>query len=289
MAHPSACKCMGVFTVLSSSISMNYMLALSIEVVIKLRKGTHSYFKLRKVLYHAISVGFAVFLVVLAEIHGDYGSSDIKTCSLAPKSLTESIRLSSFAIDIILMWLLIGYMLGKVGKTYSNVIFNYFLVIFSMTLSVTIVNLLGFSEDFDLKNPTIYSQIALLIGTTTGISIGLSRLANRRLLKQIFWKFGIKKKRISKLTSSSIFEQSDSLVNQNIYNLADLFENLEKKKLMQILAVISMRFSDHSGNSFSLENEAEYDQYEFDEDLFERLSIMYEMPKINESIFLRSL
>ena len=185
MTHPLACKMMGVGTVFSSMISMNYMLALSIEVVIKLRKRTHAYHKLRKTIYHVYSLGLSIFMVILPQVLGDYGSSDIKTCSLASHSISEYLRMIIFGVEIVIMWILIIYMLQKVGKTFSNVILNYFLVIFTMTFSVTIVNILGFASEVNLRDPQYYTQVALIIGATTGISMGISRLSNKRLIKQI--------------------------------------------------------------------------------------------------------
>ena len=263
---------------------MNYMVSLSIEVVVKLKKQTHAYYKLRRILYHVLSVGLALFLVILAEILHDFGTSDIKTCSLAPHSITETTRLVIFGVQTVLMWCLIVYMIKKVGKTYSNVIYNYFLVIFTMTASVSIVNILGFAGEFNLKNPGMYTAVALAVGATTGISMGISRLSNRRLIKHVLWKFGYKARRNIVLKEGSVEESSDSLINKNVYNFGDLFENLSKKTLMQILAVISLRFERHLDSDFRIENEAEYDQYEFDEELFEKMGVMYDMPRIGDSI-----
>ena len=261
---------------------MNYMLSLSIEVIVKLKKQTHTYFKIRRVGYHAFSIGLALFLVVLAASLGDYGSSNMQTCSVVPRTVTANIRLATFAIEIVAMWAMIAYMMKKVGKTYSNVIFNYFLVIFTMSASVTIVNILGFAKDFQADHPHIYTELALVIGSTTGISIGLSRLSNRRLIRHILWKFGIKLKPKKNIYTRTITltELSDSILNENIFNLGDLFENLSKKTLMQILSVIFLRFSEHHRNSYSLENEPEYDQYEFDQELFETLGKIHDLPRI---------
>jgi hypothetical protein len=125
MTHPAACKWLAIFDVFSSALSMNYMLCLSVEVVIRISKKVYPYHRLRKYSYHLFSVGQAGFLLILAEFHQDFGNSDIGTCSLVPTSLTESIRIYTFAAEIVLMWVLIVVMFRKVGKSYSNVMFNY--------------------------------------------------------------------------------------------------------------------------------------------------------------------
>lgn len=282
MTHPAACKWAGVCDILSTSFSMNYMLCLSIEVTIKLYKKTSIHYRLKKYCYHIFSIGQGVFLVVLAELHNDFGSSDIGTCSLVPTSLTESIRIYTFMVETILMWVLVGIMYKKVGKTYSNVIFNYYMVILTMTSSVTVVNVLGYSDKFDKKDQQIYSNIALVVGSTTGISMGLSRLINKRLIKQILWKLGYKW-RFHYRNLNSLQSSYDSFLHGNVYNLGDLFENLHKKYFMQMLSLICLRFTTHEKNCVSIEMEDGYNQFEFDEGLFDDLSLAYELPPIKES------
>lgn len=283
MKHPEACKCMGVCTVFFSSISMNYMLALSIELVFKLRNKVLVHYKLQRVFYHVICIGFALFLVVLAEIRGDYGSSGVETCSLVHNSLTENIRLGSFGVEVIIFWIVLTYMAKKIGNSYSNLLFNYYLVILSMTITVTLVNVIGNVQFLGVKYQHIYGDIALIIGTTTGIWVGLSRLANRRLLKQVLWKLGYKPKNSINVRRSALIEQSDSMLSENIYNFGDLFEDLSKKTIMQLLTVISLRFEKNKYDSFSLESEPEYDEYEFDVKMFEKLGDRIDIANLNQS------
>ena len=238
-----------------------------------------------KIVYHTLCIGLAGFLLVLAEIRGDYGNSQLNTCSLVGTSVSEYVRLGIFAAEIILMWILIFFMRKKVGKTYSNVFFNYFLVIFTMNLSVTIVNLLSFSKYIGLKDHELISSISLAIASSTGLLMGISRLSNKRLIKQILWRVGLKKKKKIVLIENPSINESDSFLSQNIYNLGDLFDNLTKKRLMQILAMVSLRFTSHDNHNFTVENEADYDQFEFDECLFNNLSLHFQMPRIKESIF----
>lgn len=282
MTHPAACKWIAVCDVLSSSFSMNYMLCLSIEVVIKLYDKTDNHYKLKKFVYHFFALGQGVLLVVFAELNNDFGSSDIGTCSLIPTSLTEALRVYSFAVEIILMWILIGAMVKKVGKTYSNVIFNYFMVILTMTFSVTIVNALGYANKFNFKDPQTYSNLALVIGSSTGVSMGLSRLMNKRLIKQVLWKLGYKW-RFRYRNLQSFKSSYDSFLNINIYNLGDLFENLHKKFFMQMLSMICLRFTEHDKRGVSIEFEPGYNQFEFDEGLFDELSSYHDLPRIKES------
>ena len=268
---------------LSTSMSMSYMLCLCIEVVLKLRMQTITHYKFRRIVYHLFSIGFAVFLVVLALCLGEFGSSRIKTCTLAHGSITHHIRLASFAFDIAAMWILMAFIVGKVGKTYSNVIYNYYLVILSVSICVTITNILNNIELFGGNNQEGFADCAGIIAASTGIWIGISRLYNKRLVRHVLWKLGFKHRNTPALEKSEVTIQSDSLLNENIYNLGDLFENLSKKIALQILSVISLRFGNCNDKLFSIENEADYDQYEFDKELFDGVGDLSEMGKINES------
>ena len=283
MSHASACTCMGIFTVFFSSVSMNYMLALGIEVALKLKRQIQAHYRIRKILYHVLCIGFALFLVVLALVRGDYGYSSMKTCSVIGGSATYNIRLASFAGIIVSIWLLAPWIMGKVGKTYSNVIFNYFLVVVFMTLTVTSTNILNSIEYFGVERREIYSEIALVVGCSTGIWMGIARLWNKRLIRQVLWKVGIKHRRTGYLRASGGFRHSDSLLNENIYNFGDLFENISKKSALRILTVVSLRFGNCDEKFFSIENEVDYDQYEFDQEVFEGLGDAYDMERLNES------
>ena len=273
---------MAICDIIASALSMNYMLCLSVEVIVRISKKTNPFHQIRKYSYHIFSIGQAIFLVVLAEANKDFGSSDIGTCSLIPNSLTESIRLYTFAGETFIMWVLIILMIRKVGKTYSNVLFNYFLVVLTMTFSVTVVNILGYADDFKLKNPQIYSNLALAIGSTTGISVGLSRLMNKRLIKEFLWKFGIKL-RFKRKNVESMYSKNDSFLSGNIYNFGDLFENFTKKYFISILAIVCLRFEKHDKSYLVVENEIGFDHYEFDESLFDDMSLNCDMPRIKDS------
>ena len=93
---------MRVLTVFSSGISMNYMTALCIDVVFRLNKRIFPFNRM-KIVYHTLCIGLAGFLLVLAEIRGDYGNSQLNTCSLVGTSVSEYVRLGIFAAEIIVM------------------------------------------------------------------------------------------------------------------------------------------------------------------------------------------
>lgn len=258
------------------------MLALSIEVVIKLKSRTHIHYNLRKKFYHVVCIGHAIAIVLLGEIHKDFNQSSLGTCSLINRSFTESARLIGWIIENIIMLGLIFYMLKKVGKTYSNVIFNYFLMILLMTASVSSTNILQNLSYFGIDSCSDCSELAFAIGCSTGISMGLSRLANKRLLKQIMWKITCKKVVIVK-KNPEVINDEDSFLSDNIYNLGSFFKSITIKSLMQMLAIVSVHFNDKDSKHFTVEYEYEYNQYEYDEILFIYHSEAHGSYKIKES------
>ena len=259
---------------------MNYMLALSIEITFKLYNRAYQYYSLRKYAYHFVSIGFGLFLVILGIFNKDLGLSALKTCSLKSTSLTSNIRLVSFGVAILVMWVLVWITIKKVGKTYSNVIFNYFLVVLSMSSLVALTNILKFIPIF--KSDEL-KDVPNMLGTLTGVGIGVSRLSNKRLLKQIYWKFKSKPKVFLTNKSFGTSNELDSFLAENVGNIGDLFENLTKKTLMQMLASISLRFEKHDKKYFSVENEVNFDQFEYDERLFTDLANHYNIKQIKDS------
>ncbi|OMJ72567.1 hypothetical protein SteCoe_28954 [Stentor coeruleus] len=279
----SLCTFIGCIAVFFTSISMNYLLALCIEVTIKLHSRSYDNYAKRKVIYHLASVSFAMFLVIRGIVCDEYGGSTINTCSLIHGTTTSQIRQDSFYVEIGLMTILIIYIMVKIGKIYSRVTFNYFLVIISMSVLVILTNVLKEISE-STSDPDLTYKFANILGSATGIATGVARAWNKNLLKMIYWKyFSWCRKKQKKFIHSADQPSEDSFINSNIYYLGDLFDSMTIKSLLQMLSVVSLRFKNPDPLSMNIENEKCFDEYEFDDKLFKQLIEEYQMPRIKES------
>lgn len=277
------CTFIGCIAVFFTSISMNYLLALCIEVTVKLHSRSYDNYAKRKILYHIASCSFAMFLVIRGIVFDDFGGSTINTCSLIHGTTTSKIRQDSFYVEIGLMIILIIYIMIKIGKIYSHVTFNYFLVIISMSVLVILTNVLKQINEYT-SNPNLTYDIANLVGSATGIATGVARAWNKNLLKMIYWKyFSWCRKKQKNNSHSAVQPSEDSFINSNIYFLGDLFDSMTTKSLLQMLSVVSLRFMNPDPQSMNIENEKCFDEYEFNDKLFKQLVEEYQMPKIKES------
>lgn len=279
------CTVIGALTVFFTSFSMNCIFALCIDLTIKVRNRATNTSKNKRLVYYIGIVGFPVFLVILSICNGDFGYSPSGSCSLKSMSLSSNIRLASFLVEIIIQIFLICYIYYKIGKTYSKVTFNYFLVVVAESVFVFSSNLLKFVslliDDAETQFVLLYSYE--IISSSTGIAIGISRLYNRRLLKHLFWKLKMKKnKNITNLMSSEV--SSSSLINENVYNLGDLYERITDISLLQMIVLVSLKLRQAPKNLVDLENQKNFDEYMFDQKLFENLVQEYENPNIKECI-----
>lgn len=276
------CKVIGALTVFFTSLSMNCIFALCIDITIKLRNRATSTSVSRRLIYHVCIFSFPVFLVLLSVFNDDYGYSTSGSCSLIPFSISSNIRLCSFYAEILIQLVLIVYIYKKIGKIYSKVTFNYFLVVISESLFVFTSNLIktiALVID-DAQTQAAFILIYEIISSSTGIAIGISRLYNKRLLKHLLWKLRCKKKEFLNLASS---DASGSLIlNENVYNLGDLYDRITSISMLHMIILISLKLSQAPSNLVDLEREKEFDEFVFDQKLFDTLVHKYNDQRIKE-------
>jgi tellurite resistance protein TehA-like permease len=178
---------------------------------------------------------------------------------------------------------LIIHILKKIGKIYSKVTLNYFLVVVSDSVFIILANLLKYISYAikDQNSKLILLQISSFIAAGTGIAIGLSRLYNKRLLSELLWKLRKKPKvSLSHSINSHQSESDSSLLMSNIYNMGDLFESITSKSLAQMLITIFIKSSEYK---IEVEHENEFDEFLFNEENFRELSGELGVRSINES------
>lgn len=280
------CITIGALTVFFTSLSMNCIFALCIDITIKLRNRATSTPTSRRIIYYIGIFGFPLFLVILSIFNDDYGYSTSGSCSLKPFSTSSNIRLCSFFAEILIQLILICYINKKIGNIYSKVTFNYFLVVISESLFVFTSNLfkmIALGID-DAQTQEAFVYIYEIISSSTGIAIGICRLYNKRLLRHLLWKLRCKKKKEFLNLASS--DASNSLIlNENVYNLGDLYDRITIISMMQMIILISLKLSQAPHNLIDLEREKEFDEYVFDQKLFDTLVDKYNEQGIKERKF----
>lgn len=237
------CEILGMIETFIMNMGLIYTVALSLELLIKLKYILNIAYYKRNIFYHTSSllISFLMFILILS--FGSYGKSPVGTCSL--KSKTSLIIQNSLRILVlIILTLIIFSLIQNVKKPFSRLMRNYCLVITFVWLTWCVPGILI------LINLTVeceYCMIAAtLLGTLSGTFVGLARLANKQIfreLKKKFLSFEEKqdlylKKRFIRQNDSSLLTIHEGMLNNesvlrgggsSIYCFSDMFKSLLDK------------------------------------------------------------
>lgn len=114
--NESQCEIIGVVAILSSVMFFDYLLALSIEIAIKLKHSTGVVYKTRNRFYHIYSVFTACVFSCTGIITKQFGQSPSGTCSLHHGPLRLTYMIFLFA-NIICIWIIVLFIWKEVKKT----------------------------------------------------------------------------------------------------------------------------------------------------------------------------
>ena len=280
------CQGFGMVENFFTNLGLMYTLALSLEIYIKFRDISNIAYYKRSIFYHMAS--FLVSGVIMAMIYlfGTFGESPLGTCGLKDfTSITIQNSLRVFSL-LLLIYVLSG-LLRKTEKIYSTIIYNYCLVIISVWFTWALPGLLSFAWIY-LDCFYCY-HAAVILGTLSGTLVGISRLSDKRIYKELKKKGRSKNpikispinKRFLKQTLSSFGSFDERFVGHesvrepwsSINCFSDLFRSLinkvtptqSKLEILSTLFVFFAKFADDVQSKCDEKTKGfVVDHYEFD-------------------------
>ena len=130
-------------------------------------------------------------------------------------------------MNISALWVILLYLWKEIAKSKSKLLFNYCMVIIAVNLTITFTNLMELMAVTISTDEDTYKAVSIVLGSTTGMGIGIARLSNRKLMQ------GLKEKLCRKKTNDpgidSLLSVNKASISIDAPYLADYFDNITKK------------------------------------------------------------
>lgn len=256
------CEWIGGISTLLFNLGLFYTMIFALELLNKFKNISNIAYYKRNLICHFLAFFTSLSIEVGVFIVSGFGSSEYGTCGIRglDSELVEAFpRLGGLIFLTLISVLVVIY----VRKPYSSLILNYCLMILFVILTWCLPGLLLMLY--------LYTQVELvkvagyLLGCVSGTLVGLARLLDSRLLREVQKKFLtrdqrkqflIRKKKFVQNTASSLGSITEKLIRTDtkvsnttsINCFADIYENLSKKVRvrqikLEIVSAIFMYFS----------------------------------------------
>lgn len=241
-----ACEFIGITVNFATNIGLMFTLALSIELLIKLKDISNIAYYKRNIFYYIFSLLIASFMFVLLYFSGTYGKSEIGTCSITgfpALYIQNSLRILFLFLFIIMISLLLKHSKDSSFRLMSH----YSLIITFVLLTWCIPGMLILTN---VIYDCAYCQvIATALGTLSGTLVGIPRMADKVIYREL------KKKCLSEdqkqqlyLTKRFVQTSQESLLMHNerllgnesligIGNSVHCFSDLFKSLLVKVMKI----------------------------------------------------
>jgi hypothetical protein len=254
----------------------SYLLALTIEILVKLKKTTIVSYTKRSMIYHIYAVAISAFFCFLGLTTNDFGESSIGACYLVDKKTTRFVYISYIFGNILAVWGMLIYAWKDIKSSSSGILFNYVLVVVAVSVTVSM------SETMDLmanlssgSKKENYKDVGVIFGSMTGMGIALARLSNRKLMRKLWYKVFYSKKKQLRDSILSVMEPEE-IQSPEISSLGEFFDSITKKvffiqTLHQMLSLLYLRFESNTDGTTVYNTTEKSTDYIFTEKMAERV------------------
>lgn len=188
------CLLIGAFSVYFYYLSWDYILFLSIEILLKILKPHKTEYKKRRIWYHSLAHLSSLSVFIVLATSNTNGTSYIKTCFIQKRTIYELIIIIPAFFHFPLSIGIILYTLIITHNTYVLPYLKYHMLVvvtFSLTwVPIAIVHsFIYFGLTEDIQEDFLYvnfKQVSILLGASSGFFVFLSRIQQKGVLKKIF-------------------------------------------------------------------------------------------------------
>lgn len=182
--YPTICEIWGMVTMFFYFLGYNYATCLSFEIIFKLSHRVNIHYKTRMWAYHLTTWLLSIVFCVLLYIYNAYGISGLQTCSVSNSHVMHSLEYAPFILNLPIMWFSVIYAIRKLEQKYISTVMNFMMVVLSVSLTWFLPTFFKLIVVLTGKTGN-WTFIAFFIGTLSGTSVGLSRLINKKVIKDI--------------------------------------------------------------------------------------------------------
>ena len=259
----------------ASCMVFSYLLALTIEIVIKLQNATVVTYSKRNILYHCCSVSVALAFCLSGLLRDDFGETAMRTCSLQDSKATKIAYSAYIFVSVLAIWTLLIVIWSKLRTSSSAIFFNYSIVVVSVTTTVSISLMMDFLKDYSTGEGNTYRPLGVVSGSLTGTCIALARLSNRKLLKKLYGKLCLGKRKMMSDTMLSMMSPEETISEEGTF-LSDFFDNITKKvrnmqTIFQILVMMQLRFQRDEDFDQGVSASKKYSDCSFTEKMYKKV------------------
>lgn len=264
----------GALTVTASSAFFSYLLALTIELRIKLKNSTVVSYKKRNCYYHVYTCCVSVSFGVVGVLTGQFGVSDVSTCSFEDGKPGRYVYSSFIFVNIFVIWFILISIWKELKNSVSSLMFNYVMVIVSVSLTICVAQIMELLEHLSQHKGT-YKMIGIIFGSLTGTCIALARLCNRSLMTRLYIRMFRGPNRPLTDTMLSMISM-DEITNEEVTFLGEFFEIITKKvnfiqTIYQILAMMYLKFEELGSENNIITGNIRFTDYKFQEEFIEKI------------------
>lgn len=284
------CQIIGSYSIFFYYSSWLSMVFLSTEIYIVLRYKSYKLANLRIYIYNFLTIILSTMFLLLFIYTDSVGISILQTCFF--KMNSPGMILDSILHLIFIIALITGYIkIRKHLDCFSSKVFKHISKIILLVTMTSIINrIISFIIHFEVhldSQASIYSLILGGLGSifSSGIA-GLSRIVHPKIRKRFKEKLrNSKKHRISISNNEQLMKSILQYPQEESEDIADIFQNLGKRILIQILAVLTLNFKNDQQPVKSLEKLINNHlgtsiTKHFEKSLYDLLILEYNMPFI---------
>lgn len=252
----------------------SYLMALTVELRIKLKNSTVVNYKKRNRFYHVYAVVVSGLFCVAGVLGEQFGVSDMKTCSFQDGKPARYVYSSFLFVNILVIWLILFSIRKELRSNVSSLMFNYVMVIVSVSLTICVAQVMEIIEHVN-KHKGDFRMVGIIFGSLTGTCIALSRLINKSLLTRLYFRAMYSSKRQVTDTMLSLISL-DNIYSEEITFLSEYFDSITKKVrktqvIHQILAMLYMNLEEPQPHTNILLGNIRFTDYKFQSDFIESI------------------
>ena len=242
------CKYFGLVNIFCSFLSWNFITCFSIEILIKINNPLSTIYSLRMKIYYISSFLLTTTEIITVHLLGDFGLSNLATCSIKKDTTAEYIYAVIFFLNIPIMFLSILAVLKNPVSRRNKALQGMSWVTLSISITWGLPPLTSFLLlIFDIQSITL-TYLAILLGCSSGIVLCFSRLGSKHIIQKFNEILSRKKKKgltlqlgRERITTGSLV----AIVNPHIQaelSILGFFNNINKSMRRDMIIGASLIF-----------------------------------------------
>ena len=289
----TTCKIIGSYSVFFYYSCWLSIIFISIEVFIILRYKSYKQAKLRLHLYYASTILLSALIIIFYIYSDSVGISQMQTCFIkmrSPGSLVDMILHLTFCFTLFITYFNIRKQLDCYSAKAFRIISKLVLIVAISAFINRIISLvLYFQVIYDSRASNFCLLLGSLCSILSSVIVALSRILHPKVRRKLMLRLNISESKTSESELLSDEQSLKSIINLPLEiseDLADIFQNLGHRILIQILAVLTLKFQKEKIPKNSLEHLLTNSfgtviKKHFEKSLYTLLALDFNMPFIH--------